>query len=184
MQNLHNIPYTSMNSTRVMGRRRLIFRYLSQGISGTGMLEAVNNRYPCSLSTIHRDLRCMAQWLPELLNLQEGDEDKAFERLIGNFMMSQERLLQLSYIGDNSNAMVGAARALAAVTQQEAELRMNAGQMARVPFQMVGVHHLEPDLDGLDEAAVGAIVQNFMDAEARRLRQLDQNVECSDEKRL
>ena len=170
MQNLHNKPYTSMNSTRVMGRRRLVFRYFSQGLSGTGMLEAVNNRYPCSLSTINRDLRCMAQWLPELLNLQEGDEDKAFERLIGNFMMSQERLLQLSYVGDNSNAQVGAARALAAVAQQEADLRMDSGQVRREPFKWVGVHHVEPDLEGLDERAIGAIVQNFMDDEARRLR--------------
>ncbi|GAH89582.1 unnamed protein product, partial [marine sediment metagenome] len=30
-----------------------------------------------------------------------------------------------------------------------------------------------PELEGLDEAAVGAIVQNFMDDEARKLRQAE-----------
>lgn len=168
MQNLKKYLDTPMDSTSVMGRRRLVFRYLAQGLSGARMHPIIEKSYPCSLSTIHRDLRCMSEWLPELLNLNEGDEKKAFERLIGNYMLSQERLLQLSYIGDNSSSQVGASKGLATVTQLESELRMDAGQLRREPFQLESVHHVEPDLEGLDEKAIHAIVQNFMDAEARR----------------
>jgi len=110
----------------------------------------------------------MRDWLPGLMNILEGDGDQAFARLIGILRDAQERASQLSYTADNSNAMVGALRALAIAVKAESDLRMDTGGIVRTPFK---VEHLRTvDLEGFDERAVAAIVQNFMEDEARRLR--------------
>jgi len=161
-----------LDSARIQGRRRFIFRYLSQQLSATEMHPIINEAYPCSLATVHRDIRNMRDWLPGLMNIREGDGDQAFARLIGMLRDAQERASQLSYTADNSNAMVGALRALALAVKAEADLRMDTGGIVRTPFRL---EHLRTDIElkGLDEDAVSAIVQNFMDDEARRLRMND-----------
>ena len=170
-----------MDSARISARRRLIFRYLSQQLSATEMHPLVNEAYPCSLATIHLDIRKMADWLPGLMNIREGEGDQAFARLVGILHLAQERALQLCYTADNSNAMVGAVRALCLAAKAEADLRMDTGGIPRTPFKLEGgpmvwqawrPEHLRADVDleGLDESAIAAIVDNFMNDEARKLR--------------
>ena len=143
----------------------------------------INKAYPCSLSTVQRDIRNIRDWLPGLMNIREGEGDQAFARLVGILRIAQERALQLCYTADNSNAMVGSIRALSLAAKAEADLRMDTGGIARTPFRL---EHLRTDIElkGLDEDAVSAIVQNFMDDEARRLRVNDgQHVHSGEETR-
>jgi len=159
-----------MDSAKIQGRRRFIFQYLSRQLSATDMHPLINKVYPCSLSTVQRDIRKIRDWLPGLMNILEGEGDQAFARLVGILRIAQERALQLCYTADNSNAMVGSLRALAIAAKAEADIRMDTGGIARTPFK---VEHLRTvDLEGFDEEAIAAIVQNFMDDERMRARRM------------
>ena len=159
-----------LDSARIQGRRRFIFQYLSQQLSATQMHPLINKAFPCSLSTVQRDIRKIRDWLPGLMNIREGEGDQAFARLVGILRVAQEIALQLCSTADNSNAKVGSLRALALAVKAEADLRMDTGGIVRTPFKL---EHLRTiDLEGFDEAAIAAIVQNFMNDERMRARRM------------
>lgn len=173
MQKMNFKGGTSSNSIDILGRRKLVFKYFSLGLSPKESHTRIVGLYPCSIDTVRRDIRRMGGWLPGLLSLNKGDMDKSLTRIIGLFQLSQDRLIQLMFSADNDNARVGAAKGLAVMAAKEAEVRMNTGLLPRMAFRMEGFYHIKPDLEGLDEQAIGAIVDNFMNDEARRLRRAD-----------
>ena len=158
-----------MTSIEIMARRLRVFELYSQGLSPGEIYSFIEPEYGCSRPTFNRDYRSMDKWLPELTKLK-GDADAAGAKLLGRLEIAQQRLLQLSLTADSGSAKVGAAKGLVEAAMSEAKLRVDTGQLQQAPTKFI--HEVEGvELKGLDEAAVGAIVQNFMDDEARRLRQ-------------
>ena len=158
-----------MDSAKIQGRRRFIFQYLSRKLSATQMHPLINKAFPCSLSTVQRDIRKIRYWLPGLMNIREGEGDQAFARLIGILHDAQEHALELCDNADNSNARVGALRAVILAVKVESDLRMDTGGIVRAPFRL---EHLRTVDDGFDERAIAAIVQNFTDDERMRARRM------------
>jgi len=157
-----------MNAVDIAGRRRLIFKFRALELTPAEMRVLISEKYSVSIDTIRRDLRLMTDWLPGMLSLQEDEADESLYRLVGLVQMAQRQLAKLSFSADNDNARVGASKALAAIACKEIELRQDLGRIPRMP---ISIKHIESiDLEGLDEEAIAAIVQNFMDDEARRLR--------------
>jgi len=161
-----------MTSIEIMARRLRVFELYSQGLSPNDIFtNFIEPEFGCSRPTFNRDYRSMDKWLPELTKLK-GDADAAGAKLLGRLEIAQQRLLQLSMTAESGSARVGAAKGLVEAAMSEAKLRVDTGQLRQEPTKFV--HEVEGiELKGLDEDAVGAIVQNFMDDEARRLRQAE-----------
>ena len=156
-----------MNAIDIQARRALVFKYWCLELTPSETFTFINPKYPTSVETIRRDLRNMSQWLPQLTSLEEGEIDESMYRIMGQMRMAQKRVTALMF-SNNDSVATGASKALHAMVAKEAELRMDLGRLHRVPL---AIQHTElVDLEGLDERAIAAIVQNFMDDEARRLR--------------
>lgn len=168
-----------MTSQMVMARRLRVFILQKQGLNPEQIHDLLEPDFKVSLDTIYRDLRSMDKWLPEVIKLRDDAEEAAVD-LLRLCKIAQIRLLQLSHVAPTGSAQVGAAKALLDSLDREIHLRTVTGQFKPV---MQSVELTLPDLEGLDEDAVGAIVQNFMDDEARKLRQSQSEAVPSTEER-
>ena len=159
-----------MTSIEIMARRLRVFELYSQGLSPREIFtQFIDPEFGCSRPTFNRDLRSMDKWLPELTKLKDN-VDAVSAKLLGRLEIAQQRLLRLTVTADSGSAKVGAAKGLVEAAMSEAKFRVDTGQLRQEPTTIR--HEVEGiDLRGLDEDAVGAIVQNFMDDEARKLRQ-------------
>jgi len=108
----------------------------------------------------------MNEWLPEIVKLKENSSQVIAE-LLGKHQVTQQRLLNLAETADNSSAQVGALRANIEEIIAESDLRFKIGQINAVP-QKIEVSS-DVDVKGLIERAIPAIIENFMDAEAKQL---------------
>ena len=152
----------------ITARRLRVFILHKQGMNPIQIYDLLADTYDMSQDTIYRDLRTMDEWLPSVITLRDSAEEAAVD-LLRMAKLAQTRLLQLAHVADSGSAQVGAAKALLASLQIEVDLRTVTGQFKPVPT----AHELDvrlPDVAGLDEDAIGVIIQNFMDDEALKLR--------------
>ena len=168
-----------MTSHMVMARRLRVFILYKQGLNPVQIYDLLVDTYGVSQNTIYRDLSTMEDWLPEIFTLKD-DAEEAAKDMLRMVKVAQTRLLQLSHAADSGSAQVGAAKALLDSLDKEIHLRTVTGQFKPITQS---VEITLPELEGLDEAAVGAIVQNFMDDEARKLRQAESGTLLGPEER-
>jgi hypothetical protein len=159
----------ALTSIEVLYRRLLVFElWTCRRIPAKKIVEILEKRgIPrCSLPSIRHDILTMNEWLPEIVKLKENSSQVIAE-LLGKHQVTQQRLLNLAETADNSNAQVGALRANMEEIIAESDLRIKTGQIQAVPTQI----EVKSDVDvqGLIERAVPAIIENFMDAEAKQL---------------
>jgi len=74
----------------------------------------------------------MDEWLPEIVKLKV-DSTQAAAEMLGRIRVTQQRLLNLAEMADNSSAQVGALRASVEAINSEADLRFKTGQISAVP---------------------------------------------------
>jgi len=163
----------------IKARRLRVFILYKQGMNPIQIYELLHSEYGMSQNTIYRDIREMEIWLPEVIKLRDKAEEAAVD-LLRLCKIAQIRFLQLSYVAPTGSAQVGAGKALLDSLDREIHLRTVTGQFKPITQS---VELTLPDLEGLDESAVGAIVQNFMDDEARKLRQSQSEAIPSTEER-
>jgi len=168
-----------MKAQMITARRLRVFILLKQGLNPRQIHNILEKDYDVGMRTISNDVRTMDEWLPEVIQLRDNAEEAAVD-ILRMVKVAQTRLLQLSNIADSGSAQVGAAKALLDSLDKEIQLRTVTGQFKPITQS---VELKLPDLEGLDEAAVGAIVQNFMDDEARKLRQSQSEAVPSTEER-
>jgi len=172
-----------MNSIEVMARRKLIFKYISLGLAPADIHGLVEDKYPCSLKTVRRDIMSLGNWLPELVKIDQGESDEVLVKILGGLQLAQDRLLQLSFDGDNSSSMVGAIRSFASVLLQEAQLRMDAGIIRRAPFraEFVDTTMSPEELEEFENKAFQAIGTNILAEEERQRRNAEQERDAGQE---
>jgi len=171
-----------VTSIEIMARRLRVFELYSQGLSPREIFtQFIEPEFGCSRPTFNRDLRSMDEWLPELTKLKDN-VDAVSAKLLGRLEIAQQRLLRLTVTAGSGSAKVGAAKGLVEATMSEAKFRVDIGQLSQAPTKFV--HEVEGiDLTGLDEDAVRVIIDNFMESEARRLRQAESSPPLGSEER-
>jgi uncharacterized protein (DUF3084 family) len=158
-----------LTSTDILHRRILVFElWTCRHIAPKRIVEILEKRdiRGATIKTVRRDISTLKEWLPEIIKLKENSSQVTAE-LLGKHQVTQQRLLNLAETADNSNAQVGALRASVDAINAEVDLRLKTGQISAVPqrFEVKS----DVDVKGLIERAIPAIIENFMDAEAKQL---------------
>jgi hypothetical protein len=158
----------TLTSIEILYRRLLVFEFWTcRHIPPKKIVEILEKRdIRVNIKTIRRDIWTMNEWLPEIVKIQE-DSSQVASDLLGKMQVTQQRMLNLGETADNSSAQVGALRANVDAINAEVDLRIKTGQINAVP-QKIEVSS-DVDIKGLIERAIPAIIENFMDAEAKQL---------------
>jgi hypothetical protein len=122
-----------MSAIEVLNRRRRIFRYWSQGLTPLQMQTLLRPDFDrgISLVNIKRDVRTMKKWLPTITGVEAdlANIDDTVNAMRAKLMMVQERLTQLMFTADNSNAQVGAAAKLLTSIGIDADILTRSGRL-------------------------------------------------------
>ena len=159
----------TLKNIDILHRRILVFEFWTcRHIPPKKIVEILKKREVpgVTIRTIQRDIRIMDEWLPEIIKMK-ADSTLIAAEVLGKMQVTQQRLLNLAETADNSSAQVGALRASVDAIIAESDLRIKTGQISAVPqrFEVSS----DVDVQGLIERAIPAIIENFMDAEAKQL---------------
>lgn len=157
-----------MTSIDLIQRRLIVYEMWSlRKMSPKRIMQVLETRdIHVSLRTIQDDIKTIYDWLPEIMGIKESGE-RVTSELVATLRVTQSRALNLAETADNDNAKVGALRATGEAVSREADIRLKTGLLSAVPQRIEVISNV--DVEGLIERSIPAIIENFMDDEAKRL---------------